>query len=68
MMPPQLILQRKIIRDKDAARYLCMSRIRFDREVKPNLKIIHVGKQGVGFYQLTLDQWFETFEGEQKYD
>ena len=39
----------RIIRFRDAPFYLGMDRNRFNREVRPQLTQIPIGKQGIGF-------------------
>lgn len=52
----------RVIRAKDAPRYLGMDRNRFAREVRPYLISIPIGKQGKGYDRLDLDSWFEQYK------
>lgn len=52
----------RIIRFRDAPRYLGMDRNRFNAEVRPNLTEVPIGKQGIGFDRLELDAWFEDYK------
>jgi hypothetical protein len=56
------MIQPRIIRLKDASRYLGMDKNRFNAEVRPYLVEIPIGKQGVGFDRLDLDAWFEAYK------
>lgn len=49
----------RLIRFKDAPRYLGMDRNRFNREVRPYLTQIPIGAQGIAFDRLDLDAWVE---------
>jgi predicted DNA-binding transcriptional regulator AlpA len=51
----------RIIRFRDAPRYLGMDRNRFNAEVRPYVAEVPIGKQGVGFDRLELDAWFEDY-------
>ena len=70
-MPPQnhstaisgnLILQPRVIRFKDAPGYLGMNRNRFNAEVRPFIAEVPMGKQGVAFDRLDLDDWFDDYK------
>ena len=52
----------RLIRFRDAPRYLGMDRNRFNAEVRPYLTEVPVGKQGVGFDRLEIDAWFEDYK------
>ncbi len=52
----------RLIRLRDAPRYLGMDPNRFNAEVRPYLVEIPVGIQGVGFDRLDLDAWFEEYK------
>ena len=56
-----MILDR-LIRYRDAPGYLGMDKNRFDAEVRPLLTELPVGKQGIGFDRLDLDEWFEDYK------
>jgi predicted DNA-binding transcriptional regulator AlpA len=52
----------RIIRFRDAPRYVGMDRNCFNSEVRPHLTEIPVGKQGVGFDRLELDAWVDDYK------
>ena len=52
----------RILRFRDAPRYLGMDRNRFNAEVRPYLTEVPIGRQGVGFDRLELDAWFEDYK------
>lgn len=43
------VIQPRLIRLKDASKYLGMDKNRFNREVRPRLIVIPIGKQGIAF-------------------
>ncbi len=49
----------KVIRLKDAPRYLGMNKNRFNKDIKPIMPIVRIGARGIGFDRLDLDQWVE---------
>jgi len=55
-------IQPRLIRLRDAPRYLGMDPNRFNEEVRPHLIEIPIGKQGIGFDRLDLDAWFEEYK------
>ncbi len=52
----------RVIRLRDAAKYLGMDRNRFDREVRPYLVEFPIGIQGIAFDRLDLDAWFAEYK------
>ncbi len=48
---------RRIYRLRDAPKYLGMDVHRFNKEVRPYLTEIPIGKQGIGFDVLEIDAW-----------
>lgn len=52
-------LSPRVIRAKYAPQYLGMCRDVFNREVKPRVCSIPIGRQGVGYDRLELDAWLE---------
>ena len=52
----------RIVRVRDAPRYLGMDRNRFNAEVRPHLTDIPIGKQGIGFDRLELDAWVDDYK------
>jgi hypothetical protein len=51
----------RLIRFRDAPRYLGMDRNRFNAEVRPYLVEIRIGKQGIAFDRLELDAFAEQY-------
>src|SRR5204863_206957 len=51
----------RLIRLRDAPRYLGMDKNRFNREVRPRLQFVPIGTQGVAFDRLELDAWAEDY-------
>ncbi len=54
-----LPFQARVIRFKDAPRYLGMSRSVFNKTVRPYVTVFPIGTQGIGFDRLELDRWLE---------
>ena len=54
-----------IIRIKNAPFYCGMNRKRFNREVRPLLTTVPIGKTGIGFYREELDAWAENLKNTQ---
>jgi hypothetical protein len=52
----------RLLRLRDAPRYLGMDKNRFNREVRPCLTVIPIGKQGVAFDRLDLDAWADEYK------
>ncbi len=52
----------RLIRLRDAPRYLGMDPNRFNDEVRPYLIEIPIGKQGVAFDRLDLDAWVDQYK------
>jgi hypothetical protein len=52
----------RLVRLRDAPFYLGMDRNRFVKEVRPYLTAIPIGKQGVAFDRLELDDWIEQYK------
>jgi hypothetical protein len=61
MLDKQYILPR-VIRLKDAPKYLGMDIHRFNSEVRPSVPQIAIGTQGIAFDRLDLDAWFEQYK------
>lgn len=57
----QMILPR-VIRLRDCPAYLGMDINRFNAEVRPYLIEIPIGKQGVGFDRVDVDEWFDDYK------
>ncbi|MDC1287509.1 D-alanyl-D-alanine carboxypeptidase [Gammaproteobacteria bacterium] len=51
----------RLIRFRDAPRYLGMDRNRFNAEVRPYLVEIRIGKQGIAFDRLEMDAFAEQY-------
>lgn len=58
-------MQPRLIRLRDAPKYLGMDRNRFNNEVRPFLITLKIGKQGIAFDRLDLDQWADTYKKHQ---
>lgn len=52
----------RVIRLRDAPRYLGMDRDRFNEDVRPFLIEVRIGIQGVAFDRLDLDAWFDDYK------
>src|SRR2546430_17730624 len=52
-------LQPRLIRYRDAPSYCGVGRRVFDRDIRPWLIVIRVGKVGIAFDRLDLDAWIE---------
>ena len=57
---PSRLLPR-LIRFRDAPFYLGMDRNRFNREVRPFITNIRIGKQGIAFDRHELDAWADDY-------
>lgn len=55
-------MQPRLIRLRDAAKYLGMDRNRFNHEVRPFLVTLKIGQQGIAFDRFDLDQWADEFK------
>ncbi len=62
MQTAKLTIEPRLIRFRDAPRYLGMDRNRFNRDVRPYLTVIPIGKQGIAFDRLDLDAWIEQYK------
>lgn len=49
----------RIIRKRDAPFYLGMCPHVFDELVRPHVTVIPIGKGGIGFDRIELDEWLE---------
>jgi hypothetical protein len=49
----------RLIRLRDAPAYLGMDKNRFNREVRPHLIVVPIGRQGIAFDRIDLDAWAE---------
>ena len=54
-------MQPRLIRFRDAPRYLGMDRNRFNVEVRPRVTEVRIGHQGVAFDRLELDAWVDEY-------
>jgi len=52
----------RLLRLRDAPRYLGMDKNRFNREVRPRVTVIPIGSQGVAFDRLELDSWVDEYK------
>ncbi len=55
-------MQPRLIRIRDIPHYLGMDINRFNKEVRPSLVAIPIGKQGIAFDRLDLDEWVEQYK------
>ena len=53
------VLQPRLIRYRDAPSYCGVGRRVFDRDIRPWMVVIPIGKEGVAFDRLDLDAWIE---------
>ncbi|WP_457967728.1 hypothetical protein M1D68_16190 [Pseudomonas sp. R4-84] len=51
----------RFIRFMDAPGYLGMCRDEFNKTVRPNVREFPIGKQGVAFDRIELDQWADAY-------
>lgn len=54
-------VQPRILRLRDAPAYLGMDKNRFNNEVRPEIKEIPIGKQGIAFDRVELDAWIDDY-------
>ena len=52
----------RLVRFRDAPHYLGMDRNRFNRDVRPFLTTIPIGRQGLAFDRLELDAWVDDYK------
>ena len=52
----------RFIRLRDAPLYLGIDRNRFNREVRPYIEEIPIGRQGIAFDRLDLDAWADDYK------
>ncbi len=52
----------RLIRLRDAPRYLGMDPNRFNEDVRPYLTEIPIGKQGIAFDRVDLDVWVDQYK------
>jgi predicted DNA-binding transcriptional regulator AlpA len=55
-------VQPRLLRLRDAPRYLGMDKNRFNREVRPWVTVIPIGSKGVAFDRLDLDAWVDEYK------
>lgn len=55
-------MQPRLIRLRDAPKYLGMDKNRFNNEVRPYLVTLKIGSQGIAFDRIDLDQWANQFK------
>ena len=51
----------RLLRLRDAPTYLGMDRNRFNAEVRPYIKTIPIGQQGIAFDRLELGAWVDDY-------
>jgi hypothetical protein len=52
----------RLMRLRDAPRYLGMAPNRFNVEVRPYITEIPIGKQGIAFDRFDLDAWVDKYK------
>ena len=52
----------RLLRLRDVPRYLGMDTNRFNHEVRPQLTVIPIGKQGIAFDRRDLDAWVDEYK------
>src|SRR3954454_19171022 len=52
-----VVLVPRLIRLRDAPRYLGMDKNRFNRDVRPRVTAIRIGTQGIAFDRIGMDDW-----------
>ncbi|TDJ69443.1 MAG: hypothetical protein E2O38_13500 [Proteobacteria bacterium] len=57
-----ILVMPRVLRLRDAPRYLGMNRNFFNAEVRPFLTESRIGRQGVAFDRLELDAWWEQYK------
>ena len=62
MKEPRTACPPRLLRLRDAPLYLGMDRNRFNREVRPQLTEIPIGRQGIAFDRLELDAWIDDYK------
>jgi len=55
----QVVIIARLLRLRDAPAYLGMDRHCFNKTVRPTVKLVRIGKQGIAFDRLDLDAWVE---------
>jgi len=55
-------MQPRLIRLKDASKYVGMDKNRFNKEVRPYLQELRIGIHGIAFDRLDLDQWVDQYK------
>lgn len=53
----------RLIRLKNAPKYLGTTKNIFNKTIRPYLKIIRIGNRGIAFDRLDLDRWIEHNKG-----
>ncbi len=57
-----IVVTPRVLRLRDAPRYLGMNRNLFNSDVRPFLSEVRIGRQGVAFDRLELDTWWEQYK------
>ena len=55
-------MQPRLIRLKEASKYLGMDKNRFNKEVRPQLQELRIGTQGIAFDRLDLDALVDHYK------
>ncbi|MDZ4326584.1 MAG: hypothetical protein U1A73_16435 [Pseudomonas sp.] len=56
-----LLIQPRILRAREAPKYLGMCRAVFDQTVRPYVNEFPIGMRGVGFDRIELDKWADAY-------
>lgn len=56
-----IAIQPRLLRMRDAPEYLGMSERAFNQIVRPNVREVVIGVQGIAFDREELDQWADTY-------
>jgi len=51
----------RLIRLKNIPQYTGFDRNRFNREIRPDLNEVKIGRQGIAFDRHELDQWIDAY-------
>jgi hypothetical protein len=57
-----VVIVPRLLRFRDAPKYLGMDKNRFNREVRPWVTAIPIGRQGIAFDRLDLDAWVDEYK------
>ena len=58
----RVVIAPRLLRLRDAPKYLGMDKNRFNREVRPFVTVIRIGIQGIAFDRRDLDAWVDEYK------